>query len=653
MTNHLLQQLPSPVAVFKGESFAVELANDKLLEIWGKKAHEVLHQSYFALFPQANQDGLKEIYQHVYQTGQPYVREAVPTAYVLNGTPVEEIYKIILTPVKDGSGCIEGIMAAGYDITGQKKMLDNLDKKLREISEYKYALDESSIVAITDQKGVIQYVNDQFCKISKYSREELLGQDHRLINSGYHDKDYIRNLWVTIASGKIWKGELKNKAKDGSDYWVDTTIVPFLNENGKPYQYIAIRSDITARKEAEQKLKESEAQYRSAFENAAVGVSHVATDGSWLLVNERFCQITGYSKEEMLQLTFQQITHPEDLYIDMTFLQEVQEGKRENYSMEKRYIRKDRSVVWINLAVSAVRHPDRSIKHFISVVEDINARKAAEIALKESESRFRNLAAKLETLVEERTKELAEANNELQRSNEDLLHFAHVASHDLKEPIRKIRTFQDRLDHEFGVMLPEMARFYLSKIGVAARRGQDMIEGILLYSSLNHGDHKLETVDLNKVMENIKTDLEVLITQKGATIDYGGLPELEGYAELLNQLLYNLLSNSLKFTKPGLPPVIKVNGSIVPDNLDQDARQTKKYVQLTVQDNGIGFPQEFADRVFETFSRLHSKDKFEGSGLGLALCKRIAERHGGYIKAEGIEGEGATFKIFLPQKQGS
>src|SRR5207249_3532078 len=118
-------------------------------------------------------------------------------------------------------------------IEAKKQVQEYLDKSIKEISDYKYALDESCIVALTDQKGIIQYVNDNFCKISKYSAKELLGQDHRIINSGYHPKEYIRNLWVTIANGKIWKGELKNKAKDGTYYWVDTTIVPFLNEQGK------------------------------------------------------------------------------------------------------------------------------------------------------------------------------------------------------------------------------------------------------------------------------------------------------------------------------------------------------------------------------------------------------------------------------------
>jgi light-regulated signal transduction histidine kinase (bacteriophytochrome) len=255
----------------------------------------------------------------------------------------------------------------------------------------------------------------------------------------------------------------------------------------------------------------------------------------------------------------------------------------------------------------------------------------------------KTFAGQLENLVAERTRAL-------QRSNEDLQQFAHVASHDLKEPVRKIRTFSGRMKEEFAALLPEKASLYLTKIEKGADRMYDMIDGVLLYSSMEAMEQTSEEVDINDLMENIQADLEVVIVEKEAVITIEQIPPVEGAPILLYQLFYNLINNSLKFAKPNERPRITITSEVVSSSVagELGVSKEKTFVRMILQDNGIGFAQSDAERIFKTFLRLNSKDKFEGTGLGLSLCKKIVERHGGSIWAQGTPGEGAVFNILLP-----
>ncbi|RYZ55111.1 MAG: PAS domain-containing sensor histidine kinase, partial [Sphingobacteriales bacterium] len=255
----------------------------------------------------------------------------------------------------------------------------------------------------------------------------------------------------------------------------------------------------------------------------------------------------------------------------------------------------------------------------------------------------KNITAHLEKVVEERTREL-------QRSNEDLQQFAHVASHDLKEPVRKIMVFNSLLREELRQVLSGKADTWLSKIEHAAQRMNAMIDGVLLYSTVNSMDQTRIPIDLNELMQQVETDLEVMISQKHAMVRYKELPLVSGLPLLIYQLFYNLVNNSLKFSRKDVSPVITVRDE-QPGEDDIAAHRLSdhlSYIKIVVEDNGIGISEEDAARIFGAFTRLHSKDQFEGTGLGLALCKKIAERHGGAIWAEHRGQEGAMFCILLP-----
>ena len=247
----------------------------------------------------------------------------------------------------------------------------------------------------------------------------------------------------------------------------------------------------------------------------------------------------------------------------------------------------------------------------------------------------------LELEVKNRTLELSLLNISLQRSNEDLQQFAHVASHDLKEPVRKIRTFGSRLQDEYGELLPDRARLFLDKIHNATERMFSMIDGVLAYSMLNASGQPIEKIDLNETLKNIEFDLEIFIQQKKAIIKKGHLPTIEGAPVLIHQLFYNLLNNSLKFSQAGTPPIIYISGEIT-------GTTDEPVAEIGFADNGIGFDQQHAMTIFDTFARLNSKDKYEGTGLGLSLCKKIVERHHGTITAMGTKNRGAVFTIKLP-----
>jgi len=266
------------------------------------------------------------------------------------------------------------------------------------------------------------------------------------------------------------------------------------------------------------------------------------------------------------------------------------------------------------------------------------------IAARELAARART-AHELERRVVERTAELNHLNQALQISNRELEQFASVASHDLQEPLRKIEAFGDRLKTRAGDALEEQSRDYLERILFSASRMRSLINDLLSFSRVTTKAQPPEPVDLQRTAQEVAGDLEGRLHQSNGRIEIGELPKIEADPLQMRQLLQNLIGNGLKFHRPGVPPVVAVNAEVAERN------GSGPECILTVQDNGIGFEEVYLDRIFNVFQRLHGRNEYEGTGMGLAICRKIVERHGGTITAKSAPGEGARFIVSLPLQQ--
>ena len=366
-------------------------------------------------------------------------------------------------PVRDASGTVIRVTGVATDITERKAVMEELllarkelerlvEERDRELNYVKAALDEHAIVAFTDARGKILFVNDKFCAISQYSREELLGQDHRLINSGHHPKEFFRDLWLTISSGRVWKGEVKNRAKDGTFYWVDTTIVPFLDDSGKPSQYVAIRADITERKRAEEaliertrKLQESEQRYRFLSETVPQIIWTSKPDGRADYYNQRWYEYTGLTVEESATDGWLRVLHPDDVAGCLAaWDQSIESGR--DYEVEYRFRRaSDGSYRWHLGRSFPLRDEEGTIVQWVGSCTDIDDQKRAEEAL-------RYAHAELEVRVVERTAELGNAKAKLQAVMDAATHSSIIAT----DPDGVITLFNAGAERMLGYSAEEM-----------------------------------------------------------------------------------------------------------------------------------------------------------------------------------------------------
>ena len=497
----------------------------------------------------------------------------------------------------------------------------------------------SASIYLFDKEGKILFLNHQASRITQMgsaprdlSQLDLHWLHNRILEyfNVFEEDGKIFSMDNTPALTTLRTGQTAERVMhyvtkaDGSHRWILANAAPLLDEEGQLKMVLATSTDITVQKQAEHKIRESEEHFRNLTQALPQLVWVTDIGGRQEFVTDRWKEYTGL--DPLDELTWAKIIHPDDTQtIADAWSFSLRTGN--TYKAEARIKGKDGNFRWFYVHGEPIRDEKKEIIKWVGAFTDIHEQKQAEALLRQSEE-------KLEFLVKKRTEEL-------ERSNEDLQQFAHVASHDMKEPIRKIKIYSELLSEEFNEQFNNQVKLYLSKIQSASDRMLLMMDGVLRYAGMDGFQQGIETIDLNEVIRSVESDLEVVILRKKAMIKSDPLPKIEGYPLLIYQLFYNLISNALKFSRTEILPVIEViSGKVI--------RNQKDYFRLIIKDNGIGFEQEDAERIFHSFARLNAREEYEGTGLGLSLCKKIVDRHRGFLSATGKPGLGAEFTILLP-----
>ena len=547
-------------------------------------------------------------------------------AHVRQGAPYATEYRI---QCKDGTyrwwsargftekspdGNLIRMIGTVTDITQRKQM----EEKLRNAELRLRTLIESQIVGIiiADTAGVISEANDAFLNMLGYTREELEGGKLRwddLTPPEHHANDLLASQQLKDRGiATPWEKEYLHK--DGHRVPVLVGSAGFERDMGE-VNAVCFVLDLTIRKKAELGLQQSEERFRAIFEQASIGVAQILSKtGEPVLVNKKYCEITGYSDEEMLHTSIRTIVHPDDLHSDLDNMQRLFAGEIPSFTMEKRYYHKQGHIVWVHLTVSPMWLPGQTPTYHIAIVEDITSRKQTE-------------------------EYLAYTLANLERSNKELEQFAYIASHDLQEPLRMVASYTQLLAQHCEGQLDDKAQKYIGYAVDGAMRMQRLINDLLDYSRVQTQGHAPQLVNAEAVLADVVKNLSATLLENQAIIIHEGLPSLTVDEVQFQQLLQNLIGNAIKFRREEVPRV------------QVSARDCGHEWLFTVRDNGIGFEAKFAERIFQIFQRLHTRQKYPGTGIGLAICKRIVERHGGKISCDSTPGMGSTFYFTLPKSK--
>ncbi|RRB06279.1 PAS domain-containing sensor histidine kinase [Larkinella rosea] len=645
----------------------ISYANSVATALTGYQVHELLNQPISLIYP--NEKDLIKAQYELSQAGRN--GKLITRGWKVKKDQSAFWAEMTLTPFYDDEQqVLMGYSCLLRDDSDRKNQL--LELRARE-EQFRLMVEGVRDYAIfmLNTEGHIQTWNEGAKRIKGYVTSEIIGQHFSIFytREDLEDGKPERELKIAIQTGK-YEEEGWRVRKNGTVFWANVVITALFNEYNRHIGFSKVTRDLTERKQIEETLRQSEERYRSLVEQVIdYGIFMLDEKGRIVSWNGGARRINGYSEEEILGKYFTIFYPEEDLLngkpaMELKMAREV--GK---YEEEGWRLRKDGSLFWANILITAVYNTAGVLVGFSKVTRDLTERKEAERALQESNDRYRMLAEQLklsnsdlansnEELAASNeeyvalNEELEEANRLLIRSNENLQTFAYVASHDLQEPLRKIQQFGDLLKGNYREGLGDGIN-YLERMQSAASRMSQLIRDLLNFSRISTQLHMSTAVSLADIVDQVLTTLDIAIQEAQAQVTVEPLPTVGGDATQLGQLFQNLIGNALKFRRTELVPQITIRSAKVryldlPPSV-KPVRPANEYYQIDVIDNGIGFDEKYVDRIFQVFQRLHGKGEFAGTGIGLAICERVVNNHGGVIKAKSQLGQGSTFSVYLPK----
>lgn len=532
---------------------------------------------------------------------------------------------LTLTRMIDGSGTV----CLFKDLTEEKSLELQLQK-----SEEKYRLMVDSVkdyaIFLIDPTGHIMTWNEGAKKTKGYLQEEIIGKHFSIFYTAedLNDGKPARELVIATQTGKYEEEGWRVK-KNGSVFWANIVLTALFSDENKLVGFSKVTRDLTDRKLYEEFLHQSEERYRLLVEQVIdYGIFLMDEKGRVISWNEGAKNISGYTSEEILGKYFS-IFYPEEDIISNKPSRELriahQTGK---YEEEGWRLKKDGTRFWASIVITAVYNHEKILIGFSKVTRDLSERKASERALKESHDQYRKLTA-----------ELRKINEELSYTNRELEQFTSIVSHDLQEPVRTVKSFLHLINMKLERREYENLFLYVNKAIDASNRMRELIQNLLNYSQLTKEEITERTIDVRELISLSLQNLKAAIDAANAEISIvSEVDTIQCDPVQLVQLIQNLVSNALKFTNQSAPKILI------------SCSMENNHVKFSVSDNGIGIDRSDSDKIFEIFRRLHTKKEYPGTGIGLAICKKIVDRHRGRIWPVSEPGIGTTFYFTLHEE---